>query len=248
MAVDILDNYNDYHHATEVHDYKENEYYRSRKFIFAINTQNDFLDDSRFCFNGDWVVIYCRLAVINYGSLLLLNWYFLFIRTETFVQSTIREVFSGFTMGFMITLICVYINTFEVFNWSAANLWGIFLVALPNTCYIANLMLANNICDLEEDENNKRYTLVHYLGKASSLKLFVGLNTIAMLAILLAVGLGLTPPTMLLMLLTLPFVRKQTQALLKEQVKSKTFVCAVKILAVGATAQVLFFAIGLWWL
>ena len=23
MAVDILDNYNDYHHATEVHDYKE---------------------------------------------------------------------------------------------------------------------------------------------------------------------------------------------------------------------------------
>ena len=33
-------------------------------------------DDSRFCFNGDWVVIYCRLAVINYGSLLLLNWYF----------------------------------------------------------------------------------------------------------------------------------------------------------------------------
>lgn len=81
---------------------------------------------------------------------------------------------------------------------------GIFLVALPNTCYIANLMLANNICDLKEDENNKRYTLVHYLGKASSLKLFVGLNTIAMLAILLAVGLGLTPPTMLLMLLTLP--------------------------------------------
>lgn len=74
-------------------------------------------------------------------------------------------------MGFMITLICVYINTFEVFNWSAANLWGIFLVALPNTCYIANLMLANNICDLEEDENNKRYTLVHYLGKASSFEI-----------------------------------------------------------------------------
>ncbi len=116
---------------------------------------------------------------------------------------------------------------------------GIFLVALPNTCYIANLMLVNNICDLEEDENNKRYTLVHYLGKASSLKLFVGLNTIAMLAILLAVGLGLTPPTMLLMLLTLP-LSETNQALLKEQVKSKTFVCAVKILAVGATAQVLF--------
>lgn len=218
---------------------RKNEYYRSRKFIFAINTQNDF-----------WMILVSALMGIGLSfivgwPLLIMGLYCYLIgifihQDRNLVQSTIREVFSGFTMGFMITLICVYINTFEVFNWSAANLWGIFLVALPNTCYIANLMLANNICDLEEDENNKRYTLVHYLGKASSLKLFVGLNTIAMLAILLAVGLGLTPPTMLLMLLTLPFVRKQTQALLKEQVKSKTFVCAVKILAVGATAQVLF--------
>ena len=109
-------------------------------------------------------------------------------------------------------------------------------------------MLANNICDLKEDENNKRYTLVHYLGKASSLKLFVGLNTIAMLAILLAVGLGLTPPTMLPHAFNFTFVRKQTQALLKEQVKSKTFVCAVKILAVGSNCTSAIFAIGLWWL
>ncbi len=40
MAVDILDNYNDYHHATEVHDYKEKTNIIGReKFIFAINTQ-----------------------------------------------------------------------------------------------------------------------------------------------------------------------------------------------------------------
>ena len=37
MAVDILDNYNDYHHATEVHDYKEkNEYYRSRNLSLPL--------------------------------------------------------------------------------------------------------------------------------------------------------------------------------------------------------------------
>ena len=42
MAVDILDNYNDYHHATEVHDYKEKRILSVEKFIFAINTQNDF--------------------------------------------------------------------------------------------------------------------------------------------------------------------------------------------------------------
>lgn len=70
-------------------------------------------------------------------------------------------------MGFMISLICVYLNTYETFQWNSATLGGIFLIALPNTLWIANLMLANNICDLEEDENNNRYTLVHYLGKES---------------------------------------------------------------------------------
>lgn len=49
------------------------------------------------------------------------------------------------------------------FNGIARPWGGIFLIALPNTLWIANLMLANNICDLEEDENNNRYTLVHYL-------------------------------------------------------------------------------------
>lgn len=94
MAVDILDNYNDYHHATEVHDYKEKTNIIGRENLsLPLIRKMIFLDDSRFCFNGDWVVIYCRLAVINYGSLLLLNWYFLFIRTETFVQSTIRGSF-----------------------------------------------------------------------------------------------------------------------------------------------------------
>ncbi len=62
-------------------------------------------------------------------------------------------------------------------------------------------------------KNNKRYTLVHYLGKASSLKLFVGLNTIAMLAILLAVGLGLTSPTMLLMLFNFTFCTETNPSL-----------------------------------
>ena len=56
----------------------------------------------------------------------------------------------------MITLLCVYLNTYEVFQWNFTNLGGVFLISLPNTLWIANLMLANNICDLEEDEKNNR--------------------------------------------------------------------------------------------
>lgn len=248
MAVDVLDNYNDYHHATHGHDYKEKTNIIGREQLSLTLIRQMIL----------WMVVISAMMGIALSA--VVGWPLLFMGLYCYLigifyssgpkplsSLPLGEVFSGLTMGFMISLICVYINAYEVFQWSATNLWHIFLVALPNTCLIANLMLANNICDLEEDEKNKRYTLVHYLGKASSLKLFVCLNTIAIAAILLAVALKLTPPTMLLILFVCPFIWKQTQLFLREQVKNKTFICAVKILAVSATAQVVLFASGLWW-
>ncbi len=52
-------------------------------------------------------------------------------------------------------------------------------------------MLANNICDLEEDKKNERYTLVHYLGKARALKLFIAMNVLAFVAIIASVALNI---------------------------------------------------------
>ena len=86
---------------------------------------------------------------------------------------------------------------------------------------------------------------MHYLGKSQGLRLFVLLNIIAFVAILTAVVLHLAPWTMLLTFLVLPFVWKQTKLFMHKQIKRETFVCAVKILAVGACAQVISFAIGL---
>ena len=153
------------------------------------------------------------------------------------------EVFSGLTMGFMITILCVYLNTYEVFQWSFTNLSEIFLISLPNTLWIANLMLANNICDLEEDEKNNRFTLVHYLGKQRAIQLFIGMNIAAFLAILFSVLIGIAPWTMLGSFLAAPFIYKQVQLFLTKQVKRETFICAVRILAVGAAAQVISFAL-----
>ena len=125
---------------------------------------------------------------------------------------------------------------------------GIFLVALPNTCYIANLMLANNICDLEEDENNKEIYISSLPWQSKFFEIIRRIKYNSNVSHFVSCRFRIDAANNVTHALTLPFVRKQTQALLKEQVKSKTFVCAVKILAVGATAQVLFFAIGLWWL
>lgn len=247
MAVDILDNYNDYLHAKEGHDYKEKTNIIGREklslamlrrwiiWMIVISALMGIVLSVIVGWPLLWMGLYCYLIGIFYSS-----------GPKPLSSLPLGEVFSGFTMGFMITLICVYINTFDSFQWTASNLGSIFLISLPNTCLIANLMLANNICDLEEDEKNHRFTLVHYLGKKASINLFVGLIIVAFVSIVLSVVLQLAPWTMLLTLLTVPFIWKQTRLFLKEQIKTKTFICAVKILAVGALAQVVFFAIGLW--
>ncbi|OJH00017.1 1,4-dihydroxy-2-naphthoate octaprenyltransferase [Enterococcus termitis] len=247
MAVDILDNYNDYHHAKEGHDYKEKTNIIGRENLSLSMIRNwiiwmivisAFMGIGLSMIVGWpllWMGLYCYLIGIFYSS-----------GPRPLSSLPLGELFSGFTMGFMIMLICVYINTFDSFQWTFENLGSIFLVSLPNTCLIANLMLANNICDLEEDEKNHRFTLVHYLGKKAAINLFVGLIVVAFISIILSVILGLTPITMLLTILTLPFIWKQTKLFLNEQIKTKTFICAVKILAVGAFSQVVFFAIGLW--
>ncbi|WP_410795658.1 UbiA family prenyltransferase, partial [Listeria monocytogenes] len=115
------------------------------------------------------------------------------------------------TMGFMISLICVYLNTYQNFSWDILNLSKIFLISLPNTLWIANLMLANNLCDKEEDEKNHRYTLVHYTGIRGGLLLFAISNSIALLAIVFEFLFGLAPVTVLLSLLLIPFIYKQTK-------------------------------------
>lgn len=244
MAVDILDNYNDYHHATEIHDYREKTNIIGRENL-----------DTNLVFRM-MVGMIIVSALIGIGLSLVVGWPFLLMGlfcygVGIFYSSGPKplsslpfgEVFSGLTMGFMITILCVYLNTYEVFRWSFNNLSEIFLISLPNTLWIANLMLANNICDLKEDEKNNRFTLVHYLGKQRSIQLFIGLNIAAFLAILFSVLIRIAPWTMLGTFLAAPFIYKQVQIFLTKQVKYETFICAVKILAVGAVVQVLSFAL-----
>ncbi|MBV7390133.1 MULTISPECIES: prenyltransferase [Enterococcus] len=244
MAVDILDNYNDYHHASEIHDYREKTNIIGRE---KLNVR---------------LVFWMMIAMIIFSALLgiviamIVGWPFLLMGVfcyfvGVFYSSGPRplsslplgEFFSGFTMGFMISLLCVYLNTYQIFQWNIVTLASIFLISLPNTLWIANLMLANNICDLEEDENNNRFTLVHYLGKPRAIQLFTWMNVIAFLSIVLAVVFQIAPWTFLLTFLILPFVYKQVALFRKKQIKTETFICAIRILAVGALAQVVTFAI-----
>lgn len=246
MAVDILDNYNDFKNATDVHDYKEKTNVIGRENLSLVMIR--WMIISMILFSAGlgiwlasqvgwpllWMGLYCYLVGIFYSS-----------GPRPLSSLPLGEFFSGFTMGMMISLITVYLNASDIFQWQAQELLNIAVIALPNTMWIANLMLANNICDLEEDQNNNRYTLVHYLGKPKALKLFVLLNAIALISIGASVLLKIAPVTVLLSYLIVPFIWKQTNIFLQKQEKLVTFSTAIKILAIGSTVQVLTYFIGI---
>lgn len=245
MAVDILDNYNDYRRGTSVHNYKEKINIIGRenlslpllkKLIIGLITLSAIIGAILSFFVG-WPLffmgLFCYLVGIFYSS-----------GPKPLSSLPLGEFFSGVTMGFMITLICVYLNYFENFSWNLVALGKIFLITLPNVLWIANLMLANNICDLEEDKKNNRYTLVYYLGKSKSLQLFVLLNIGAFLALIFSILFHLAPWTLGGTFFIWPLVRRYMQIFLQKQSKKETFPYAIKILVTGAFSQVVFFGLG----
>ncbi len=151
------------------------------------------------------------------------------------------EIFSGFFMGFVILLLSVYIHVVEgnlmqitlqggILNLSAnlMELLILFLVSLPAVLSISNIMLANNICDMEDDLENQRYTLPLYIGKEKSLILFHSLYYIAFFDILLLLIFRILPITIIPVLFTIIPVRKNISMFLKHQSKQDTFPLALK--------------------
>ena len=246
MAVDMMDNYNDYNHAIDTVDYKKNTNIIGRENISPRLVLGLLL---AFSIVAGLIGIY---LVTRVGLPLL--WMGIFCFAIGILYSSgpfplsglpVGEFASGFTMGFMITLISVFINVGPQFTWSWANIGVVFLVALPDELWISNLLLANNICDAGEDEDNRRHTVIHFIGQKNGLYAFAIKNVLAFLAIIFAAVLHFTPWTVLLTLLIIPFVVKQTRMLFAKQVKKETFPCAVKILLIGSLVQVVTFAIVL---
>jgi 1,4-dihydroxy-2-naphthoate polyprenyltransferase len=168
------------------------------------------------------------------------------------------ELFSGFTMGFVITFLAAYIHLkgfgFIAFFYQGGmlsislnlpELLQMMLISVLPICGIANIMLANNICDIEDDVANRRYTLPVYIGREKALRLFKFIYYIGYLAVVIALLLGIVPILSALVLLTLIPVNKNIKAFYKLQTKKETFALAVKNFIVCNIAFVFSIVLGI---
>lgn len=172
-------------------------------------------------------------------------------------RQPLGEVFSGFFYGVMIPFLLMYINTpsgtFLSYNISLKSISlefqimpfiQLFLFAVIPFCVTANIMLANNICDLEKDITVRRFTLPYYIGK-KALMLFAGLYYATYLAMLLMVILKILSPICLISFLSLILVQKNIKEFYKKQEKSSTFVCSIKnfVIIMGTNTIVIFISL-----
>ena len=244
MTTTAINNYMDYAKAVK----KEGYGYETHNAIVKYNLNPILVK----------LTIYIMLSLATFLGLLLVkntNIIVLLVGAVSFVigitysfgpipisRTPFGEILSGLAMGFIITFLAIYIHIFDLkilsisfsnlnnvsINLNIVELIYIFIISLPLIMGIANIMLANNICDIDEDIVNKRYTLPIYIGKENALKVFKWIYYIGFIAIVAGVLLRILPIVSIVTLLALKIVQKNINKFNKIQTKKDTFILAVK--------------------
>lgn len=247
MAVDINDNYWDYKNATGV------ESFRRETNVIGVNHLNihligwmDFSFSVIAAIIGLFIVSRTGLPLL-YMGIFSFGVGFLYAGGPWPInRGPLGEFFSGFTMGYVIYLIAIYINVVHSpsvildFKFYADAL----LSSLLTVFAISNLLLANNIADQKEDINLGRKTLVYFLGKNNSIFILKSLYVLGYLALTCSIILGLLPKMMLLTFLIAPIVYKNAKAFSKNPIKKQTFPLIIKNLLLITLTETVTFILG----
>ena len=134
---------------------------------------------------GLWLVILTDWVVLGVGGLCFICGVFYTFGPVPISRIPLGEVLSGVFYGLLIPFLLLYINlpagtllSFGIQDGIASlevSLLPLLTLGLicwaPMVC-TANIMLANNICDLEKDILVNRHTLPYYIGKARAVTLY----------------------------------------------------------------------------
>ncbi|MDF2513684.1 MAG: UbiA prenyltransferase [Herbinix sp.] len=189
---------------------------------------------------GLWLAYQTDIVILLVGGLCFLCGVFYTYGPLPISRMPLGEVLSGVFYGLLIPFILLYINSpagtyiavgvslktisLNIQVWPMVTLLLLAIVPFSAT---ANIMLANNICDVEKDILVKRHTLPYYIGK-KALYLFAGLYYLTYAAMVIMVLCGVLHPICLLSLASIVLVQKNINVFFKKQEKAVTFICSIK--------------------
>lgn len=173
------------------------------------------------------------------------------------IRTPFGETLSGIFMGMFIPFLAVYAEVpgaapallglsvaggVLTASTSLPDLLPVLLLGVAPACAIANVMLANNICDRETDLADGRYTLPVLVGTKRALRLFAALYAVAMLAVLAQAASGWMPVWILLALVPGPWVVGAVRRLAAKQDKETTFPLSIRSLVLVMAPSILILA------
>lgn len=203
---------------------------------------------------GLYLAIMSDIVILLVGGLCFICGIFYTYGPLPISRMPLGEFFSGLFYGVFIPFIIMYVNTpkgtflnFDINSQSVSvelmivPIASLLLFAIIPFCTTANIMLANNMCDLEKDILVKRHTLPYYVGK-KSIYLYAGLYYMTYVAMVAMVVLGMISPICLLSLLTLFIVQKNIKQFMKKQDKATTFILSIKnyVIIMGVNTVLIF--------
>lgn len=207
---------------------------------------------------GIYLTVQTSILLLGMGGLCFLIGIFYTFGPVPLSRMPLGELFSGVTMGFGIFFITIYLNVFQldviqlafskgqfILTGSIKELFVIVWASVPMMFTIANIMLANNLCDLDQDISNHRYTLPYYIGKKTGVILFNVLMYACYVFILVGVFIGIYHWSMLVVFITFPLIRKLLTQFNEKQEKETTFSVAIKNLVVFNGFQILGLVMGI---
>lgn len=169
---------------------------------------------------GLLLVYFSNIGVLLLGMLCFLIGFLYSYGPKPISYTPLGEIFSGGVMGIIIPVIVIF-SQFTYLPWQLDP--KLIIVFFPLAFLIGSILLANNICDLEKDQANQRYTLVSYIGQKNGVYALYLAVVGALLAIIIAVIFNyLQVYSLLLLLLIIPLFRN-IKTFSKKLSKSESF-------------------------
>lgn len=260
MATTAINNYCDYKNEIS---HKSGEYKgKNPMFVYGISQKVGLLTIaillSIATIFGLILVFRTNILILLIGTICFFIGIFYTFGPIPISRMPLGEVFSGVFMGLFIPFITIYSSTnnkefFGIYldggmilaKFSLVEGIVIVMITIPLICGIANIMLANNICDLEDDIKVSRFTLPYYITKDVAIKLYKYMYYFAYVSIFVSIIVRILPISTILAILSLYVVQKNIKIFEKNQIKSQTFITAVKNFMVLGTSYIFSITINL---
>lgn len=244
ITVNVFNHYMDYQNASD-ENYKQQTNIIGRDHLDLRFVRNFYLANLVVSFLLGLLLVWRTNWVI--GVLGVIGFYiglFYSYGRRPLNSLPIAEALTGTASGFFITVVSYYLTVYQHQVVTVAMIGNVFLISLPLVLMMFNNLLANNTCDLEEDIENHRKTLVYYLGKPLAVKVLLGVYVFSFIWLAVLVFTGLAPWTILFLLVLFP---KNWQSLKKYrtvQDKKTTFPIVLKAMSAIMVLYPLLYFVG----